>query len=391
MGNKISMENERISLTDEFIKHSNPSFFHTLDFIACHYIFTTNFENMTKLYDKTYCDELVILTGDIINKYYSHLEVTHLKERIETGKVIPYKEKIIYMNKNTLNETSSKLSDCYQIAKFYVKISHLFFAILMTINPIFIYEDPITHKIIKATLQEKNNIPHSVTPKIISNSLCGKKINMLFGNEKYQLVHDLNNEEGIPELINLYYDSGFNHNKNTFTKMSEKMKKKYHHDLKEFYKTFTQSNSMPEHIKSFSDIKLNNYSLEEEEEILLEGGKRRENLVIIKEYAKNLKKMIKNVNKIQKQLLDILEKIFIYDKDPEFPENEEIIRISPHLTEKILQNYINTSRQLIVKLYIDCEEDFLEGVKIYEALIENITFHTSLSQLEHLHEELINL
>ena len=96
MGNKISMENERISLSDEFIEHSNPSFFHTLDFIACHYIFTTNFENMTKLYDKQYCDELVILTGDIINKYYSELEVTHLKERIETGKVTPYKEKIIF-------------------------------------------------------------------------------------------------------------------------------------------------------------------------------------------------------------------------------------------------------------------------------------------------------
>jgi len=387
MGNKISMENERISLSDEFIQHSDPSFFHTLDFIACHYIFTTNFENMTKLYDKQYCDELVILTGDIINKYYSELEVTHLKERIETGKVTPYKEKIIYMNKSNLNETPSKLSDCYQIAKFYVKISHLFFAILMTINPIFIYEDPITHKIIKATLQEKNNIPQSVTPKIISNSLCGKKINMLFGNEKYQLIQNLNDEEGIPELINLYYDSEFDHNKNTFTKMSDKMKKKYNHDLKEFYKTFTQSNSMPENIKSFSDIKLNNYSPED----LLEGGRRRENLVIIKEYATNLRKMIKNVNKIQKKLLDILDKIFIYDKDPEFPDNEEIIRISPHLTEKILQDYINISRQLIVQLYIDCEEDFLEGVKIYEALIENITFHTSLSQLEHLNEELLNL
>jgi hypothetical protein len=388
MGNKISMENEKISLSDEFIQHSDPSFFHTLDFIACHYIFTTNFENMTKLYDKKYCDELVILTGDIINKYYSQLEVTQLKERIETGKVTPYKEQIIYMNKSNLNESPSKLSDCYQIAKFYVKITHLFFAILMTINPIFIYEDPITHKIIKATLQEKNNIPQSVTPKIISNSLCGKKINMLFGNEKYQLVHDLNDEEGIPELINLYYDSGFDHNTNTFTKMSEKMKKKYHHDLKEFYKTFTQSNSMPENIQTFSDIKLNNYSSEED---ILEGGRRRENLVIIKEYAKNLRNMIKNVNKIQKKLLDILENIFIYDKDSEYPDNEETIRISPHLTEKILQNYINTSRQLIVQLYIDCEEDFLEGVKIYEALIENILFHTSLSQLEHLHEELIQL
>ena len=382
MGNKISIENEKISLSDEFIEHSNPSFFHTLDFIACHYIFTTNFENMTKLYDKKYCDELVILTGDIINKYYSQLEVTHLKERIETGKVIPYKEKINYMT-----EIPSKLSDCYQIAKFYVKISHLFFAILMTINPIFIYKDPKTNKIIKTTLQEKSNIPHSVTPKIISNSLCGKKMNILFGTEKYQQIQNLNNEEGIPELINLYYDYGFDHNKNTFTKMSDKMKKKYNHDLKEFYKTFTQSNSMPANIKTFSDIKLNSYSSEED---VQEGGKRK-NLVIMKEYATNLRNMIKNVNKIQKKLLDILDKIFVYDKDPEFPDNEEIIRISPNLTEKLLQTYINTSRQLIVQLYIDCENDFLEGVKIYEAIIENITFHTSLSQLEKLHEELVNL
>jgi hypothetical protein len=389
MGNKISMENEKISFVDEFIEHSNPSFFHTLDFIACHYIFTTNFENMTKLYDKKYCDKLVILTGDIINKYYSELEVTHLKERIKTGKVSPYKEKLIYMNKSHLNETSSKLSDCYQIAKFYVKISHLFFAILMTINPIFIYEDPITHKIIKATIQEKNNIPHTVTPKIISNSLCGKKMNMLFGTEKYQLIQNLNDEEGIPELVNLYYDSEFDHNTNTFTKISDKMKNKYNHDLKEFYKTFTQSNSMPVNIKSFSDIKLNTYS--KEEDYNQKGGIKKEKLVIMEEYATNLRNMIKNVNNIQKKLLDILDKIFVYDKDPDFPDNEEIIRIYPHLTETLLQTYIDTSRQLIVKLYIDCENDFLEGVKIYEAIIENITFHTSLSQLEQLQEELINL
>ena len=112
------------------------------------------------------------------------------------------------------------------------------------------------------------------------------------------------------------------------------MKKKYNHDLKEFYKTFTQKKSMPENIKNFYDIKLNTYSLEDDPH---EGGRKRENLVIIKEYAKNLRNMIKNVNNIQKKLLDILEQIFIYDKDPEFPDNEEIIRISPHLTEKILQ------------------------------------------------------
>ena len=125
MGNNFSTNNDKISLSDEFIQHSNSSFFHTIDFIACNYIFTTNFENMTKLYDTKYCDELVILIGDIINKYYSEIEIIYLKERIETGKVNPYKEQII-----DIENSSSKLSDCYQIAKFYVKISHLFFAIL---------------------------------------------------------------------------------------------------------------------------------------------------------------------------------------------------------------------------------------------------------------------
>ena len=38
-----------------------------LDYIATYYILTMDFKSLRKLYDKDYCDKLVILTSDIKN------------------------------------------------------------------------------------------------------------------------------------------------------------------------------------------------------------------------------------------------------------------------------------------------------------------------------------
>ena len=39
-----------------------------LDYIATYYILTMDFKSLRKLYDKEYCDKLVILTSDIIQR-----------------------------------------------------------------------------------------------------------------------------------------------------------------------------------------------------------------------------------------------------------------------------------------------------------------------------------
>ena len=54
------------------------NFYEIIDYIATYYILTMDFKSLSKLSDKEYCDNLVVLTSDIIQKYFNDLEVTYL-------------------------------------------------------------------------------------------------------------------------------------------------------------------------------------------------------------------------------------------------------------------------------------------------------------------------
>ena len=70
-----------------------------LDVIATKYILTQNFEDLKNLGRKEYCNKLIILTSEVIKKFFTDKDITYLAERIEHG--IPYnrltKENIIYL------------------------------------------------------------------------------------------------------------------------------------------------------------------------------------------------------------------------------------------------------------------------------------------------------
>jgi hypothetical protein len=402
MGNIISVKKEETT---------NDKLIHTLDFIATDYIFSMNFENMKKLHDKKYCNNLVILTGNIIDKYYSELEIRQIKDRIFNGETT--KDTVYFYQKKDLDKLQNKSSDCNEIAKFYIKIGHLFSAILTTISPEYTYTDPDTGEIIKKTLENRDEIPDDIVPNIQSNSLCSQKLNILSGKHNYNPKEDLTQEQGIPELINLYYDSDYDPVTGEFNGMTEHSKKRYDHDLKLFYKSFTQQNEMPVNIQHFSDIKLNDPSLSSLSNPSLSnlsnpslsnlsnlsnlssfsssssplqiGGMSNDH--IVQEYAKNIRKMVRRIQSIQKELLKILNKVFVVVDDPE-DETSQTVRISPILTEKILQHYIDETRKYIVDLYINCEDDFVEGIKLYEAFVENILLQTTQEQIKNLENKL---
>lgn len=379
MGNIISVKKEETIHT---------KLINTLDFIATDYIFSMNFENMKKLHDKKYCDSLVILTSDIIDKYYSELEITQIKNRIFNGETT--KNTIGFYQKTDLNNIPNKASNCNEIAKFYIKIGHLFSAILTTISPKYTYTDPTTGELITKTLENRDEIPHDIEPTIQSNSLCSQKLNILSGKHYYNPKNDLTQEQGIPELMNLYYDTDYDPMTGEFNGMTEHSKKRYFHDLKLFYKSFTQQNEMPINIQYFSDIKLNNYKNEEINSTIsniLNHGDELSDHHIVQEYARNIKKMIHKIESIQKKLLEILNKVFVLVDDPE-DKTSQTIRISPILTEKLLQHYINETRKYIVDLYINCEDDFVEGIKLYEAFVENILLQTTQEQIKNLENKL---
>lgn len=386
-----------------------------LDYIATYYILTMDFKSLRKLYDKEYCDKLVILTSDIIQRYFTDLEITYLAQRIKNGVEINEnaKDNVIFFNRDDLNRLDvqnsiKKKRICISIAKFYIKIAHVFAAILTTINPIYVYKDQDGNTV-KASLYEKGKIPKDAPREIYKLNICDNRINAL--KNKNSLEPDaegnvtigpkmcnmnigddgqpktLGDEPGIPELEELYYDDNYDFKMGKFTGMSENTRKVFLNDLQIFYNFFTgDSSKLPSGIAKFSDIKLRDYHKMEKckgsDPLFKRKYKDSFNNKLFHDYAENLKKMIQTANKNQQALLAIINEIFVYTLDPQTGKNQ--IRINPLLKEDRLQEIVVESRALIIKLYLTCEMDYVNGLKIYEAIVEEIILKTAQNQIKNL-------
>ena len=170
MGN-TSSTNSNKSAEKEF-----DNFYDIIDYIATYYILTMDFKSLSKLSEKEYCDNLVVITSDIIKRYFNDIEVTYLAQRIKDGLEVNdlSKEKIIFVNKDQLesldisNDKQKNLKKkrvCIGIAKFYVKIAHIFAAIVMTVNPVYTYKDS-SGQTVKTGLMQKDIIPKNSNRKL---------------------------------------------------------------------------------------------------------------------------------------------------------------------------------------------------------------------------------
>ena len=392
MGNKISgfKKSEQHDNNNEII-----------DYIATNYILTMDFENLKKLNDQQYCDKLVVLTSDIIDRYFTPLEIINLEQRIKSGVVT--KENAVFINKDDLNSmdnTDKKKTLCISIAKFYIKISHIFAAIVMTLNPVYTYTDSQGNQI-SVSLYNKNKIPANADRVIQRFNICENRLNSLSykWNPVLKNVHpkmcDINfksdntnkkvkslaDEPGLPELMELYYDDNYDSSTGKFTGMSAKTRALYMKNLEMFYKIFTNNEKMGPDIKSFSDIKLRDYHNNPN---CSEDGAYRMNYdsdgsSLFAEYATNLKKMMSQANANQTKLMDILNKMFVTQKNK--------IRINPKLSELMLDEIVVETRTLIINLYLGCEKDYARGLNIYEAIVEKKIFDSSKNQIRKLKKE----
>ena len=390
-----------------------------LDYIATHYILTLDFKSLRKLYDKEYCDKLVILTSDIIERYFTDMEITYLAQRVKNGVEVNEldKDKVIFFDREFLNKLDvqnsiKKKRICIGIAKFYIKIAHVFAAIVTTINPVYVYKDAEGNTV-KATLYEKGSIPPNTPRQIYKMNICENRINALknghdmtkgditvgpdvcglnIGDDNE--VKDLDDEPGIPELMELYFDDNYDYETGKFTGMSKETNEIFLKDLQIFRSVFTgNSESLPENITKFSDIKLRDYH--KMEECQGDNPKFETNVTgplsdsMFAAYANNLKKMIIKANQNQQALLAIINKIFKYTIDPQ--SNKKQIRIDSELTEKGLDELIIEVRGMIIKLYLTCEMDYVEGLKLYQAILDTKIFETTQRQMKNLNKELEQL
>ena len=423
------------------------NFYEIVDYIATHYILTMDFESLSKLSQPEYCDKLVIITSDIIKKYFNDLEITYLAQRIRDGQEVNEmsKENVSFVNKDALetldikndtNKSIKKKRVCIGIAKFYVKIAHIFAAILTTINPVYVYKDGLGNDIEKG-LFEKGEIPAKSKRKVTKTNICDNRINRLKPLLKKTQSTDPNNltnpnkstdpnnstdpnkstdqnaniyvnpkicelnlnesgqpmllsdEPGMSELMTLYLDDEYDYSNGKFTGMSDNMKSQFLRDLKIFYTTFTGNSTMPDDIKKFSDIKLRTYNLAngcQQDNILKAGHLMSQNDELFIKYAKNLKQMIYNAQSNQQKLLSIINELFVLVSEP-YGENKKI-RVNPKLTDTILQSLMDKTRNIIIQLYVTCEKDFEKGIHLYEAIVERKILETTKQQISNLlHKE----
>ncbi len=411
--------------------HANRSFAEIVDDLATHYILTMDFQSLTQLKDPKYCNDLVVLTSELFDKHFSTHDVPYLARRVAQGVAVDEMTHapIRYMTRKKFNAyvgeqgaavAADKQRMCNGLAKFYVKVAHVFAAILATVNPVYTYKDAegLPHRV---ALSERDQIPQNVSRQVVHLSLCDNRVRALKRGTLDQLDPDtwtrgqhatvtlqpkvcdfykandptLAEEPGIPELEQLYHDDKYDYATGEFHGMSDETAVSYRQDLEAFYKAFTGQDALPEHVRRFHDVKLRQYGVAacSQAQSLLAQRKPVEvlqtNELYVK-YATHLRTMMHTATENQRKLLDVLNDLFAYvDVAP--PDSPHLvvtqIRINPALTETTLQHAVQKARQLIVRLYVQCEEDYLEGVRLFEAIVEQTAADTTERQIQALQRQ----
>lgn len=392
-----------------------------MDTIAAKLVLTQDFEDLLKLDDKKYCDQLTILTSNVVKNRLNNIEITYLNQRVKDGYIIDKEQRddIIFLkDKDLLNldvpNSTKKTRMCIGISRFYVRIAQLFAAIVKTINPIYSYKNSqgVTEKV---PFMKKMNIPQEIRKKTtvsragicsnrihsmmisalkdteitdvkqenimsggsvkykINNKLCSMNVNKKIVNDtSVKETKTLIDEPGIPELIDLYKDV-YDYKTGKYTEMSEKSKKDYEEDLRTFYTAFTGNKDMPESIKKFSDIQLRQYhelpACNNDQQGLnakFVGVEISDKLMKI--YGERMSKMIETMNTNQNKLIEILDEIFVYRLDKK--TGNKIITIHPKLSTQKLEKIIEKTRKFIVNIFVGCEESFVSTLEAFEAIIE---------------------
>lgn len=379
-----------------------------INFVAANYILTQSFTDLVALTEKEYCDKLIIITSDVLDKYLTKTDVDFLAQKMKQGVAINEMDhdELMYLRKDNIEDLgiknpTSKKRKCIGIAKYYIKIAHIFGAILTTINPTYIYKEKDgTSRTV--SFSEKNTIPQDADIKLNKLNLCSERVNALVNGRSFSMsdtsqpikikpnfcqmninkektreteekvVKTLGDEPGISELDNLYNDI-YNYETGKFTGMSEGMRETYNKDIKTMYTAFTGNEEMPENIKSFSQIPLrdfsslsgcqgkpNNQYLQEYE------GTQKDKLFV--DYANHVREMMESSEKGKNALVEIFDQLFVFAVNPSTKKAE--ITINPKLTDDMLNKFVKDTQNSIINLYTTCEENFIKGLQIFEQIID---------------------
>ena len=398
-----------------------------IDAIATKYILTQNFQDMLKIENKEYCDKLIILTSKIFGTHLTNVELKYLAQRTEKGIIIDKmtKDNVTYLDKSKADHIDvqsevQKRRMCVGIAKFYVRIAHIFAAITKTLNPTYEYKNAFGETE-RASLLNKNSVPAGIEKKLVQTNICSQRLNAIKPEidettktmtitpkfcDMNKAGKSLMDEPGIPELRELYNDV-YDYHVGKYVGMSPAATEKYKSDLASFYKAFTGATEVPAEITSFSSIPLMQFHKSvfcmKKPEPMAANDPDAEKYAkftqpitgpadnkMFQEYGKHTAEMLKTSKANQNKLLGVIDKLFIFRVNPKTKERE--ISIHPDLTDEKLEQITEETRNLIISLYIKCEQDFQKGLAMFEAIITEqmrLTAERRIAELEKQKEKLV--
>ena len=472
MGNNSSIlknKNQEISTMNfKQLNDNNREFLTKLNEIATDYILGQNFQDMVKLTNSKYCDDLVIITSKILKKSFFSKQIQTIYQKVVVGSdynVDNFANANEPLSDSKSNEKNRQM--CIEIAKYYVKVAHLFAAIITTLNPVFSWKssasssrailsphipespsqvDADVEADVEAdvntitALENKQYIPEMAKSVKVENlNFCNSRISDLMDMEEITNLIDgknsisgkdsaigvgisteseikiktklcssnLNNVDdvgrtktvydlpGFAELTRLYNDK-YNASKGRFDRMSTKSKEEKKRNVDLLYTLFTGNPKPPKDIKNFRDIPLHSFSNTTDCSNIgsllnkTYTGTTKDKLFV--DYVEQIKKMIYESNMIRNSLLEIIDSIFVSNSDvdsgepliQEKPESRMKYMIDPELTYERLNELIAESRKIILKLYVNCEKNFIYTLKILQAIIETQIFETGQRQIKEL-------
>jgi hypothetical protein len=329
----------------------------TMDYISGYYILTEPFSELSQLNEKDNYDELFESLSDIVDKNFTDTELSQLLTRVLRGSNKGLHDEATDQQYNELKRSEK----CNKISNFYIKIAQVFSIIMSNINP---------------TMLKNNFLKDEKREQIISTKKWIVDLSTLF--------HKFFKDVWDADLIDLYYDDGYDYKTSTFTTMSVSNARKLNNDLKTFYTEFTGEREMPDAIKTFSDLHLEElYQKIDNSDTLYEFGVHDcdsysdDDSELFSHYAIHMKYMVQCIYYKQKMLLEIMNTLFSYVNQ----ESDEL-KIHSELSEMSLQHLFDKTKNIVLEMYLECETHYAEIIKIYEAIVENQIYISTQNQIK---------
>jgi hypothetical protein len=158
----------------------NEELINSIDELASKLIFEQSFQQLLKLNDPAYCDEVSVLTHRLLKKKLKPINVNVVSTRVKYGNQDLYAItddgfKQLKVVDEAGEENYDKNEMCLNVSKFYTKIFQAYSAIVSAINPVYVYKDVAGEENVKSVFDNVSN-ENKKRSNIGLRSLCSRRI-----------------------------------------------------------------------------------------------------------------------------------------------------------------------------------------------------------------------